>query len=145
MKKCLFPWISPPLLLPYLFKFFKKGKKKKKRWGKLLYLPSFRDSYSLIVTFMIQYCELHIMLKLNQTLDLCIGLVKQILWGSGAGRASHAGGSCTSTCQWSVALCSVLCVLLLSIYLFYINIILLVYETNKTSACKECSQMFESV
>lgn len=37
------------------------------------------------------------------------------------------------------------CVLLLSIYLFYINIILLVYEANKTLACKECSWTFKSV
>lgn len=34
---------------------------------------------------------------------------------------------------------SAVCVLFLSIYLFYINIILLVYETNKILACKEGS------
>lgn len=85
------------------------------------------------------------MFKLNQILDLCIRLFKQIIWGTAGGRASHEGGNCTSTCQCSIALCSVLCVLLLSIYLFYINIILLVYETNKTLACKECSQKFKSV
>lgn len=66
MKKCLFPWISPPLLLLYLFKIFLKRKEEKEEMGELLYLPSFRDSYSLIVTFMIQYCDLHIMFKLNQ-------------------------------------------------------------------------------
>lgn len=39
---------------------------------------------------------------------------------------------------------SAVCVLFLSIYLFYINIILLVYETNKILACKEGSLMLQS-
>lgn len=51
--------------------------------GELFYLPPFQDSYSLIVTFMIQYCDLYIMFKLNHILDLCIRLFKQIIWGTG--------------------------------------------------------------
>lgn len=39
---------------------------------------------------------------------------------------------------------SAVCVLFLSIYLFYINIILLVYETNKILACKEGFLMLQS-
>lgn len=39
---------------------------------------------------------------------------------------------------------SAVCVLFLSIYLFYINIILLVYETNKILACKEGSLTLKS-
>lgn len=51
--------------------------------GELFYFPPFRDSSSLIVTFMIQYCDLYIMFKLNQILDLCIRLFKQTIWGPG--------------------------------------------------------------
>lgn len=40
---------------------------------------------------------------------------------------------------------SAVCVLFLSIYLFYINIILLVYETNKTLASTEGCLAFQTV
>lgn len=53
--------------------------------GELFYFPPFRDGSSLIVTFMIQYCDLYIMFKLNQILDLCIRLFKQTIWGAGGG------------------------------------------------------------
>lgn len=49
-----------------------------------LFLPPFEAV--TLVTFMTQSCDLHTMLKLTQTLDLCIGLLKIGVGGT------HGGG-----------------------------------------------------
>ena len=85
----------------------KKERKKEKEMGALFYLPPFLDSYFRIVTFMIQYCDLHIMFKLNQILDLCIRLLKQISWGTGGG--GHRTREGTALLHVSALWCCVQC------------------------------------
>lgn len=86
-----------------------------------------RQLIAFIVTFLIQYCDLYIMFYAEPD----SGPLLQAFKASCFGDRGREGGICTSTCRYSIVLCSVLCVLFLSIHLFYINIILPVYETNK--------------
>lgn len=82
----------PPLLLIYLFKNKSGRKIKKEEMREHFSFSPFQDSYSLTVTFMIQYCDLYIMFELSQILDLCTRLFKQIIWGTGEGGGGIARG-----------------------------------------------------